>query len=217
MGEWNIEEQRDCVRNRGYSDCNDPPIDLAPEEIIVHPQYDDKNRNKYHDIALIRLSQNVRFTGNFTPILSPRKPSQQQPLLAADFIRPICLPTQEEDEVDDAKLVVAGWGRTELNNFSPTKLKLQIPTVSNYKCIAKFRTINVTLAETQLCAGGEAGRDSCNGDSGGPLMGTFRNDTGQWYVKGVVSFGVRCGSNGWPGVYTRVSSYLKWIRENVRV
>lgn len=74
----------------------------------------------------------------------------------------------------------------------------------------------MALADTQICAGGESGRDSCNGDSGGPLMATFRNDTGQWYVKGVVSFGVRCGLKGWPGVYTRVGSYLRWIRENVR-
>lgn len=54
------------------------------------------------------------------------------------------------------------------------------------------------------------------GDSGGPLMGTARNDTAQWYAEGVVSFGVKCGTEGWPGVYTKVSEYLDWIHENVR-
>lgn len=117
---------------------------------------------------------------------------------------------------DDETLVVAGWGRTESYNFSPTKLKLQIPPVSDYQCIAKFQTIKVALADTQICAGGESGRDSCSGDSGGPLMATFANDSGQWYVKGIVSFGNRCGLNGWPGVYTKVSSYLKWIKQNLR-
>lgn len=68
-----------------------------------------------------------------------------------------------------------------------------------------------------MCAGGERGRDSCVGDSGGPLMHTFKNDSGQWYIEGVVSFGnQRCGSEGWPGVYTRVSDYLGWINENVK-
>lgn len=135
----------------------------------------------------------------------------------ADFIRPICLPTFEDgrSEVGE-QLIVAGWGRTEYSNFSPTKLKLQIPVVSDRQCSARFQTLRVTLADSQLCAGGELGRDSCNGDSGGPLMNTFKDDSGQWYVKGIVSFGAKCGLDGWPGVYTRVSSYLPWIRQNVR-
>lgn len=47
-------------------------------------------------------------------------------------------------------------------------------------------------------------------------MNTFRNDTGQWYIEGIVSFGARCGSQGWPGIYTRVGEYLQWIKENIK-
>lgn len=72
------------------------------------------------------------------------------------------------------------------------------------------------MSNKQLCAGGERGKDSCNGDSGGPLMTTFGNDTSQWYVAGVVSFGARCGTQGWPGIYTRVAEYTDWISENVK-
>lgn len=64
LGEYNTQEEQDCISTRGYTDCNDAPVDLAPEEIIPHPQYNDQNRNKYHDIALIRLSRDVQFTGN---------------------------------------------------------------------------------------------------------------------------------------------------------
>lgn len=134
-----------------------------------------------------------------------------------DFIKPICLPSPSETATAGSKLIVSGWGRTEYSNASPIKLKLKVPIVSKNQCKSRFRTAGVTISESlQLCAGGERGRDSCNGDSGGPLMNTFRNDSGQWYIEGIVSFGARCGSQGWPGIYTKVGEYLEWIHENVK-
>lgn len=70
------------------------------------------------------------------------------------------------------------------------------------------------MADTQLCAGGEANKDSCYGDSGGPLMKLHERNN-QWILEGVVSFGTRCGTQNWPGIYTRVSKYLDWITSNI--
>lgn len=53
--------------------------------------------------------------------------------------------------------------------------------------------------------------NACHGDSGGPLQYKL-NDT--YYIAGIVSFGVSCGST-FPDVYTRVSSYIDWIEEIV--
>jgi secreted trypsin-like serine protease len=62
------------------------------------------------------------------------------------------------------------------------------------------------------------GRDTCKGDSGGPLMKEYYDGVKQfWFVVGVVSYGPReCGSEGVPGVYTKVSSYMDWIREKIK-
>ncbi|GFS37132.1 enteropeptidase [Nephila pilipes] len=98
-----------------------------------------------------------------------------------------------------------------------------MPVVSNYRCNKAFRE-NVRgfrnqfpegITQGLICAGfmDERGRDSCGGDSGGPLMYLYRD---RWYAVGVVSFGYDCGRLGYPGVYTRVSHYLKWLNRNTR-
>lgn len=67
----------------------------------------------------------------------------------------------------------------------------------------------------QMCAGGEAGKDSCKGDSGGPLMNP--SEKKYFELVGVVSFGpYPCAEDNVPGVYTKVYEYNSWIRENVR-
>ena len=38
-------------------------------------------------------------------------------------------------------------------------------------------------------------------------------ERGRYYLLGVVSYGKLCGGNGSPGVFTRVTEYLKWIED----
>lgn len=51
------------------------------------------------------------------------------------------------------------------------------------------------------------------GDSGGPLV-VREGDV--HVLVGVVSSGIGCGSKSFPGVYSRVSSFVDWINIHLR-
>ena len=65
-----------------------------------------------------------------------------------------------------------------------------------------------------ICAGyrGEGGKDSCGGDSGGPLV---CDKDGKAIIAGVVSWGISCAEPEYPGVYSRTSHILNWIKANM--
>ena len=67
-----------------------------------------------------------------------------------------------------------------------------------------------------LCAGVPGGgKDACQGDSGGPLvMPTPGNPTVPLLI-GVTSWGNGCALNGYPGLWSRVSTYHPWITKTM--
>lgn len=57
---------------------------------------------------------------------------------------------------------------------------------------------------------------SPQGDSGGPSIVESPAGSGKWLQVGVVSFGSgTCTEATLPGVYTRVSYYRDWIRQQM--
>uniref|UniRef100_A0A182TI02 CLIP domain-containing serine protease n=1 Tax=Anopheles melas TaxID=34690 RepID=A0A182TI02_9DIPT len=196
LGEFDTTTTIDCVND----DCADPVRDVLINAYVVHPDYYKQNGADYNDIALLQLSETVEFT---------------------DFIRPICLPTSEESRTVNLTgkyATVAGWGQTENSTSSTKKLHLRVPVVDNEVCADAFSSIRLEIIPTQLCAGGEKGKDSCRGDSGGPLMryGDGRSSSKYWYLIGLVSFGLeQCGTDGVPGVYTRMSEYMDWVLDTM--
>ncbi|XP_033166581.1 serine protease 7 [Drosophila mauritiana] len=191
LGEYDTSKDVDCVDKI----CNPPILQLGIEQATVHPQYDPNNKNRIHDIALLRLDR---------------------PVLLNEYIQPVCLPlVSTRMAINTGELlVVSGWGRTTTARKSTIKQRLDLPVNDHDYCAGKFATRNIHLISSQLCVGGEFYRDSCDGDSGGPLMRRGFNQA--WYQEGVVSFGNRCGLEGWPGVYTRVADYMDWILETIR-
>merc|ERR1711990_466336 len=75
----------------------------------------------------------------------------------------------------------------------------------------KGRGRKFIITDAMLCAGyNNGGIDACQGDSGGPLVWLDTN-THEVKLAGIISFGFECARPGAPGVYTRISSALKWI------
>lgn len=69
-----------------------------------------------------------------------------------------------------------------------------------------------TIDDRQMCIGGIPGEDSCNGDSGGPLMRVDDGQTPRWQLVGIVSFGAsECGTKNVPAIYTKISAFYSWI------
>lgn len=74
----------------------------------------------------------------------------------------------------------------------------------------------VTLPDidrSMLCAVGNNGADACKGDSGGPLV-VPESRSNQDVLVGFVSSGYDCGLKNVPGIYMRVSSLTKFIKDN---
>lgn len=115
---------------------------------------------------------------------------------------------------------VIGWGHTREGGPGSEKLrKVNVPFVDWNLCNSNYQSCTPecasTLTENMLCAGQE-GSDSCQGDSGGGLFVYDSDEDGgalSYRVAGVVSFGIGCALQRYPGVYTKVSNYRDWIQK----
>lgn len=166
------------------------PATYRVKEIKAHNKF--SRVGFYNDIAVLILDRSVRKT---------------------KYIIPLCLPplNLKNERFADSRATVVGWGSTYYSGKESTiQRQAVLPIWRNEECDqAYFQPITSNF----ICAGyAEGGTDACQGDSGGPLM--IHWDT-RWIQIGVVSFGNKCGEPGYPGVYTRVTEYIDWIRENI--
>ncbi|CAH7454573.1 Klk15 [Phodopus roborovskii] len=163
--------------------------------IIPHPGYEALTHR--HDIMLLRLLQ---------------------PALLSRQVRPVPLPTRCPFTGEEC--MVSGWGL--LSDSKPGAAESHKPQVrlpdtlhcANISIISEAscnKDYPGRVLPTMVCAGVEnGGTDSCEGDSGGPLVCSGA-------LQGIVSWGdVPCDTTTKPGVYTKVCSYLKWIRKNMK-
>jgi len=155
------------------------------------------------DIALLRLATPVVYTPSLLPICLPQPTYGRRDEYASNLGR---------------KAVLAGWGRKWDNGPLATQLEMvELPIISNSMCMHWYNrsgSRQFIPDYTFLCAGWEEGKmDACSGDSGGPLV-DYRRD-GRAEIVGIVSWGIGCGVKGRPGVYTRVTQFVPWIKKKV--
>ncbi len=177
----------------------------AVDAILVHPSWQsDVHRN---DIALLRLRTPLPIDGV--------------------TIAPIAIPEFPDWPAKGTPGLITGWGDTNPDRaasepiYANTLQKAQVEvlagpadaTCGNYE--AGSATVRGYDPVTMLCAGTTTPPlvDSCQADSGGPLA--IQRD-GTWYLAGIVSWGQGCSIPGYPGLYARVTTYAKWIRDSMQ-
>ncbi|XP_035989881.1 complement factor I-like [Fundulus heteroclitus] len=164
--------------------------DIVPvEDIRIHPNYVPSTYE--NDIALIKLE---------------KLPYTEKCLEDNPAIRAVCVPWTTQLFQPNHTCSISGWGRTADGRSAQVLLWANVSLISGCESSYKDR-----IKPGMMCAGDlEGSVDSCQGDSGGPLV--CEDELGVSYLWGIVSWGERCGQQGFPGVYTQVAHYFEWIR-----
>jgi uncharacterized repeat protein (TIGR01451 family) len=170
---------------------------LKVAEIIVHENYDDWIID--NDIALLRLASPVTLEA-----------------VQGLTVSLVSLVSADVGSLEGITATVTGWGDRSGDgvDFPETLHQVQVPIITNSQCESWYdsswypddwTTVNMLCAAFE-----EGGKDACQGDSGGPLV---IPDNQGWKLAGIVSWGMGCAGPYQPGVYTRVSQYIAWIKE----
>jgi len=162
----------------------------AVDRVVIHEKFDiDTLEN---DVALLHLV--TPFKGRTMPLLTPAN-------------------VEKLGSVGTIGTVI-GWGLisegTEVQN-ALRRLSTQI--FSNQTCngIASYAGV---VKDGMMCAGfPEGGKDSCQGDSGAPLM--VGDGQGSYVQAGIASWGEGCARPMKFGVYTRVAPVYQWIADRM--
>jgi len=127
--------------------------------------------------------------------------------------RPVCLASGSQSYAGQSGTVV-GWGSLKENGPQPNELmEVTVKIWKNPDCKDTYgNAAPGGIMDHMLCAG-RKGKDSCSGDSGGPMQIGVGD---RWTQIGVVSWGIGCGKSDYPGVYSRVTELRDWIDRIVK-
>ncbi|VTJ75935.1 Hypothetical predicted protein [Marmota monax] len=159
---------------------------IPVKRTIPHPDYED--HYFYNDIMLLQLEKKANLNPAVQPIKLPR---------GKDKVKPgkVCL--------------VAGWGRVSPNGkCSNTLQEVKLKVQKHQVCEREEFVKEYYKSSIQICVGDpKENKTSFKGDSGGPLVCNH-------VAQGIVSYGNKNGKP--PGVYTKVSRFLQWIKETMK-
>ncbi|TMW46139.1 hypothetical protein DOY81_008776 [Sarcophaga bullata] len=155
--------------------------------IIIHHGY--HRPSLMNDIALIQI-----------PAVSLNSP----------YIQPVKLPAISSyySSYAGETAFVCGWGQTSDSNMYGTDYLqwARLPVLSNNVCAAIFGTYYIN--SSKICVSTPNRVSPCYGDSGGPMV--LENSKVQIGLSSI-SYTSKC-ELGYPSGYTRITSYLDWIR-----
>jgi trypsin len=126
-------------------------------------------------------------------------------------IDPVRLHFDRRDDLVDKYSTALGWGSI-FEGGPQSDVLLGVAGLRIWGNDECERVLNTPITDRMVCAGGQQGRDACQGDSGNAL---FLDMTTR--LVGLTSFGQGCARPGIPGVYARISQAESFIREHVNL
>lgn len=165
-----------------------------------------------------RVIRRTNITNHVYPIFTPQLFLNDiailhfaEPVQFSDTIAPVKLP-KEGQWFRGITAIISGFGVYNMSfdqpsENPPTLQWVNVTTIDNWKYAETFG--GYVVRDSVICAVGHAHQTPCFGDSGGPLI------TQDGVLVGLVSFGRGC-EGGKPGVFTRVTQFLIWIRSIVK-
>ncbi|CAF1033355.1 unnamed protein product [Rotaria sp. Silwood1] len=158
------------------------------KRIFVHERFISSTFE--NDIAIIRLDR---------------------PVIITKYTLPICLPSN--NILPGTQVTIAGWGTiTETSRVHSNVLRQANVNILPATNCRVYTDVHYDTSK-QLCAAAlDWSKDTCAGDSGGPLM---YQENGEWTISGITSYGYGCSKRGFPGVYqVDVKREGEWQRIN---
>lgn len=200
------------VRVGEYDASGVTGLETAPHQeytvirILKHPQM--SNTRLSNDLAILYVDREID--------------------LRHPMVNTACLPTCQDQfshqfsNGTGVRCWVAGWGKDEEDgSFQFIQRKVDLPIVDDSTCQNSLKAAlnkqragsgnRFQLHRSEICAGGQVGKDACTGDGGSPLV--CQSTSGRWTVVGLVAWGVGCASEV-PGVYVKISAFQQWIDSN---
>ncbi|XP_034340323.2 inactive serine protease 45 [Arvicanthis niloticus] len=169
-------------------------------DIIMHPKYWGRNFIR-SDVALLCLETPVTFN---------------------KYVQPICLPEHNFNFKVGMKCWVTGWGQAKEHasaklTLTPELWKAEVFIIDNKNCDRIFhKKISyprvIPLIRKNMICTTNFREDICYGDPGGPLVCEV---DGRWILAGVFSWEKSCAKAPSLNVYTRITKYTIWIKEQV--
>jgi secreted trypsin-like serine protease len=190
------------------------PVAWPPQayQVVLGSVYADGHGGETHSVTQLIVDSDYFVTngdGNDVTLMKLDQPAKVAPVKIAAV--------GERSNWNPGKLAtIAGFGATSSDGSQmPDRMQYaQVPITTDAEC-AKDYSDGSFDAKTMVCAGyPQGGTDTCNGDSGGPLLAPVRSG---FRLAGATSFGDGCAQAGKPGVYARLAEgpIREWLRSVV--